>query len=129
MLGFIERPIPLLIRSAVVILLFAGWYGAWASHENAYDQGRKDALADKSQADYKRGYDLGVELGKREASQEALSSIQAQVQAKVQEAETSLNSQLNVRLSQAYQQGQNDYARKVIDHDIQFTSGANKKEK
>lgn len=113
---------PLLAKSIFVFLFCAGWYGALAGYSNAYDQGRKDALGDKSQVDYTRGVKDGRETARRELNQESLSSVEAQVKAKVQEYEAQINQQMNARLNQAYQSGQSDYAKRVIDHDMQFVS-------
>lgn len=119
---------PLLAKSVLIVLFFAGWYGAIAGYSTAYDQGRKDALADKSKLDYDRGAKDGKEAARRELSQESLSSVEVQVKAKVQQYEEQVNQQLNARINQAYQTGASDYARKVIDHDMQFVTGPNKKE-
>lgn len=120
--GVRRRTIPPLAKAVFIILFFAGWYGAWASHENAYDQGWKDAAAEKSHLEYDRGVKDGRETMRRELNQENLSSVDAQVRAKVQEYEEGLNQQMNVKMAQAYQAGESDYARRIIEHDMQFTS-------
>lgn len=113
---------PLLAKSIFVILFFTGWYGAIVGHSNAYDQGRKDALADKTQADYVRGVKDGNTNTRRELSQENMSAVEVQVKAKVQQYEEQLNQQLNAKINQAYQAGESDYARRIIEHDLQFTA-------
>lgn len=115
-------------KAVFIILFFAGWYGTWATYSNGYDQGRKDALADKATAEYARGVKDGINRGRRELTQENLSSVDAQVKAKVQEYEDSINQQMNAKLQQAFQAGASAYARQIIDHDLQFSSGPKKKE-